>query len=364
VTRLGIFAVFVAALAGDAAFAQGWEEAWKKTIAEAEKEGTVLLNLPASNTQREFLTAEWPKAFPKIRLIQDAGADGTSLPKIRLERSTGKFLHDIALTGSITAFTLKNEKIADPIIPEFILPDVKDPKTWGGWEKVFYDNEHQYVFEPQIFLKMPFYNAKLLSPEKVKQMGAKIMLEPELKGKIVWHDPLIPGSGETFAPVLRKLLGDDGLKKLVQEQVVFTANMMDMVDKMARGTFTIGMGPVMTQLLERYRKAGLDLDIRPLGNRPEYAAFANTGGANTVIFNNRPHPNATKVFLNWFASKDISTRLAKAMGQDSSRVDVPPQVHPEEARLQGVAYDEPTRERNTEVVKASHELIRGFRRMN
>jgi hypothetical protein len=70
------------------------------------------------------------------------------------------------------------------------------------------------------------------------------------------------------------------------------------------------------------------------------------------------------VSLNWFASKDISQRLAKAMGQDSSRVDVPPQVHPDEARLQGVAYDEPTRERNTEVVKASHELIRGYRRMN
>jgi ABC-type Fe3+ transport system substrate-binding protein len=229
---------------------------------------------------------------------------------------------------------------------------------------VFYDNEHQYVFEPQIFLKMPFYNAKLLSPEKVKAMGAKIFLDPSLKGKIIWHDPLIPGSGETFAPVLRKLLGDDGLKTLVQEQVVFTANMMDMVDKMARGAFVIGMGPVMTQLLDRYRKAGLDLDIRPLGNTPEFAAFANTGGANTVIFNNRPHPNATKVFLNWFASKDISARLAKAMGQDSSRVDIPSQVDPGEARIPGVAYDEPTRERAGDEVKASHDYIRQLRRMN
>jgi ABC-type glycerol-3-phosphate transport system substrate-binding protein len=164
--------------------------------------------------------------------------------------------------------------------------------------------------------------------------------------------------------VLRKLLGDDGLKTLVQEQVVFTANMMDMIDKMARGAYVIGMGPVMTQLLERYRKAGLDLDIRPLGNTPEFAAFANTGGANTVIFNNRPHPNATRVFLNWFASKDISQRLAKAMGQDSSRVDVPPQVDPGEARIPGLAYDEPTRERAGEEVKAAHEYIRQLRRMN
>ena len=343
---------------------RGWEAEWKKTVAAAEAEGIMVLDLPPSNTQREFLAAEWPKAFPKIKLSLESADAATFLPKLKLERNAGKFLWDMSMTGSVNAFMIKNEGFVDPMVPEFIFPDVKDPATWGGWEKVFYDNEHKYVFESQQFLKMPFYNAKLLSPEKVKAMGRKIFLDPELKGKIVWHDPLIPGSGESFAPVMRKLLGDQDFAKFVQEQVVFVANMMDMVDKMARGSYVMCLGPVMTGLLERYRKAGLDIDIRPLGNTPEFAAYSNTGGANTIVIKDRPHPNATKVFLNWFLSKDIAARLGKTMGQDTSRVDVASQVPPGEARVAGAVYDEPQRESETAAMRASHELIRQLRRTN
>jgi ABC-type glycerol-3-phosphate transport system substrate-binding protein len=134
--------------------------------------------------------------------------------------------------------------------------------------------------------------------------------------------------------------------------------MMDMVDKMARGSYVMCLGPVMTGLLERYRKAGLDIDIRPLGNTPEFAAYSNTGGANTIVIKDRPHPNATKVFLNWFLSKDIAARLGKTMGQDTSRVDVASQVPPGEARVAGAVYDEPQRESETAAMRASHELIR------
>jgi len=359
-TTLGAI-VLALAFATPAAFAQDAQAEWQKTLAAAEKEGTVVLNMPASNTQREFLSAEWPKEFPNIKLSATSIEAAQWVPRVRVERNAGKYLWDVALSGSVTTFQVKNDGYTDPVVPELILPDVKDPKTWGGWDNVFYDDERKYVFATQSFLKMPFYNAKLLSSEKVKAMGPKIFLDPELKGKIVWHDPLVPGSGESFAPVLRKLLGDDGLKVLVQEQVVFVANMMDMVEKMARGQYVICMGPVMTQLLERYKKAGLDIDIRPLGNTPEFAAYSNTGGSNLVVLKDRPHPNATRVFVNWYLRKDIATRLGKAMGQDTNREDVPQQVAPGEARVKNVVYDEPQRESKAGELKASHDLIRQYR---
>jgi hypothetical protein len=120
---------------------------------------------------------------------------------------------------------------ADPVQPEFILPDVKDPKTWGGWDEAFMDKDHKYVFAARSYLKLPYFNAKLLSPDKVKRLGSKIFLDPELKGKVIWHEPLIPGSGRTFAPVMLQVLGEDGLRRFVQEQVVFTPNQMDAVDR-------------------------------------------------------------------------------------------------------------------------------------
>jgi iron(III) transport system substrate-binding protein len=334
---------------------------WQKAVAAAEREGALILNLPPSNTQREFLQAEWPKAFPKIRLEMTSVEASQWMQRVRIERESDKYLWDVALSGSVTTFSMKNAGFVDPIVPEFILADVKDPKTWGGWEQVFYDNEHKYVLATQSFLKMPFFNAKLLDPAKVKAEGTKIFLDPSLKGKIVWHDPLIPGSGESFAPVFRELLGDEGLKKFVQDQVVFLPNMMDMVDKMARSQYVIGMGPVMTGLLARYKKAGLDIDIRPLGNTPEFAAYSNTGGSNMVVLNKRPHPNATRVFVNWFLSKDIATRLAKVMGQDSNRDDIPPQVEPSERRVKGAKYMEPQREDKVKALQDSHALIKKYR---
>ena len=49
------------------------------------------------------------------------------------------------------------------------------------------------------------------------------------------YEPLVGGSGRTFAGVMLKLLGEDGLRQFVTEQAVFTPKMMDLVERMARG---------------------------------------------------------------------------------------------------------------------------------
>jgi iron(III) transport system substrate-binding protein len=341
--------------------AQATTPDWDKAIAAAEREGSVVVNTPPGNTLRDFLNGEWPKAFPKIRLELNSVDEPAWIQRVRVERGAGKFLWDVAMEGSVTAFTMKNSGFTVPIEPELILPDVKDPKTWGGWERVMWDNESKYVLATQNFLKMPFYNAKLLSPEKAKADGPKLFLDPALKGKVIWHDPLIPGSGETFALVMRKVLGDEGLKTFVTEQAVFVANMMDLVDKMARGQYAMALGPVLPALLRRYKEAGLDFDIRPLGNTPELAASSNSGGSNLMVFKDAPHPNAARVFLNWLVSKDTAIKLAAATDQDSFRADIPSRMPADRAAVPGTHYVEPQRESAHDELKSAHELIKGFR---
>jgi ABC-type glycerol-3-phosphate transport system substrate-binding protein len=317
--------------APDVACAQ--DAAWDQAVAAAEREGSVTVNIPPGNALRDFLVAEWQKSFAKIALTLSSTDEGTWIARVRIERGAGKYLWDAAMSGSVTSYTMKNDGFTVPIVPELILADVKDPQSWGGWDRVFFDNEHQYVLATQRFLKMPFYNSRLLAPETVKAEGSKVFLAPALKGKVIWNDPLIPGSGETFPLVMRKILGDDGLKLFVTQQVVFTANMMDLVDKMARGQYVMSMGPGMDALLQRYKDAGLDFDIRPLGNTPEFGAYSNTGGSNLIVMKDAPHPNGVKVFVNWLLSKDIATRLAKAQNQDSNRVDIPSQLPANERPL-------------------------------
>jgi iron(III) transport system substrate-binding protein len=249
----------------------------------------------------------------------------------------------------------------DPVRPEFVADDVKDPATWGGWDEAFADTAKEYVFTSRTFLKMPFYNAKLLAPDKVAASGTKIFLDPALKQKVIWDDPAFGGSGRTFAPVMLRLLSEDGLRRFVTEQVVLTSQMSDLVDRMARGQFFMSLGPVLTGLLERYKDAGIPLDIRPLGNTPELGAYANTGASNIVVIKNRPHPNATRVFLNWYLSKPVETALAKALGEDTRRADVPQQVEPAQQKLPGIKYYDAQSEENTPAARKAQELIAKFR---
>lgn len=363
IPALGVAAFVVASLlcAVPAPQAKDSSSEWDKAVAAAEREGSVVINIPAGNVLHDFLTSEWPKSFPKISLVTNAIDEGTWLARVRIERQSGKYLWDAAMSGSVASYMMKNEGFTAPIVPELVLADVEDPKTWGGWDRVLWDNEHKYVMATQNFLKMPFYNAKLLPPEKVKAEGAKVFLDPILKKKVIWNDPLIPGSGETFALVMRKVLGDEGLKIFIDNQVVFTASMMDLVDKMARGQYAMSLGPNMDSFLKRYKDAGLDIEIRPLGNKAELGAYSNSGGSNLILMKDAPHPNAMKVFVNWMLSKDIATRLAKAQNQDTNRADVPSQLPVNEQALPGVDYVEPQRESSVVELHAAHDLIRRIR---
>ena len=358
---LALLVLATQALVGTAEAQSDWQAGWTRTIEAAKQEGEVVMVIPPGSAQREFLTREWAKAFPGIKLSLTSIPGPELLPRFTVERNAGKYLWDLVLTGSENAFRLRDAGFLDPVVPEFVLPDVKDPKTWGGWEEAFMDKEHKYVFASRSYLKLPYYNAKLLAPEKVKRLGSKIFLDPELKGKVIWHDPLVPGSGRTFAPVMLRLLGEDGLRKFVTEQVAFTAQQMDAVDRMARGQYIVCLGPIITGLLDRYTKAGIDLDIRALGNTPEFGAYANTGGSNTVVIKDRPHPNAARLFLNWHLSKEVTAAMSRAMDEDSRRTDVPLSAPPDAQPVPGVKYWEAQREEYANDVKHAQSLIKKFR---
>jgi iron(III) transport system substrate-binding protein len=334
---------------------------WSKLVAAAKQEGEVVLIIPPNSTHRDFLAREWPKAFPDIKLSQTSVIPGQQFTRLSLERGAGKYLWDLVFTGSDNAFQFRDAGMLDPVKPEFVAADVKNPATWGSWDEAFADTAATYVFTSRTFLKMPFYNAKLLSPDKVKAEGTKIFLDPALKQKVIWDDPAFGGSGRTFAPVLLRLLGEEGLHQFVANQVVFTSQMSDLVDRMARGQFIMSLGPLLNGLLDRYRDAGVPLDIRPLGNTPGLGAYANTGASNIVVMKNRPHPNAARVFLNWYLSKPVEAALAKETGEDTRRTDVPQQVAPAQQRLPGIKYYDAQKEENTPAARKAQELIAKFR---
>ncbi|MDP6173889.1 MAG: hypothetical protein QGF09_06975, partial [Rhodospirillales bacterium] len=207
---LGGALLSVAILAGpDGALAQSdWKAKWAKTVAAANKEGKVVANVQPNRAMRKYWKTNWPKAYPKIKLSLNVVRGSVMVKRIQTERKAGKYLWDFGFSGGNTGYRLWRKGILDPMKPEFIKPDINNPKTWGGWDNIFYDKQKKYVMSVQFGLKPPFYNAKVIPPAKAKKMGIKLLLDPVYKGKIVWHDPRVRGSGRGFARLLQKQFGD------------------------------------------------------------------------------------------------------------------------------------------------------------
>jgi iron(III) transport system substrate-binding protein len=355
-----VIAAFLLVIAASAAQAQDGE--WDKLVAAANAEGAITMESQPNKAARDFILAEWAKAYPKIALSLSVIPAPQLLARIRTERAAGMFLWDLAVAGPNTAWGLLNDKALDPLRPEFVLPDVKDPATWGGWENAFFDNEGQYVFAVGGTLTPPYYNAGHVSPERVKAKGLKVMLDPAFKGRIAWHDPSIAGSGRAFVILLRRQLGDDGLRRLIVDQkTVFPSAQNEIVEQMARDTIWFGIGPVVTTMLKPYAAAGVKVDVRPFGNTPEVTGRSAAGNG-LYVFNRRPHPNATRLFVNWFLSRDVQGRFAAAMELDMRRIDVPAVSPPEAAPVKGAKYIEFQRETFEAETEEAAKLVAEVRR--
>jgi ABC-type Fe3+ transport system substrate-binding protein len=341
--------------------AQDGKAAWDKTVAAANAEGTLVVLSQPNVLAREYIQREWPKAYPKISVSLSVVPTAQFLVRIRTERQADKFLWDLGFSGSSVGYVLSREGAVDPFAGELVLPEVNDPNVWGGWDEAYVDLARKYVFSMSSYIRGPWYNAAFVPPEKVARLGLKILLEPEYAGKTVWHDPLQFGTGQTQALLLQKQLGAEGFKKLLTEQAVQMVPQQQMVvEAMARGTAWIGLGAPVKGLIAPYLQAGIKADIRSFGNSPE-VNIASIGGSTLYVFNKRPHPNATRVFINWILSKDVQAELAKLLDQDTRRTDVPRAADADEVPAPGVKYMATQREEYEKEQEAVLTLIKELR---
>jgi ABC-type Fe3+ transport system substrate-binding protein len=103
------------------------------------------------------------------------------------------------------------------------------------------------------------------------------------------------------------------------------------------------------------------LDIRAFGNSPELNDMS-IGGSCLFVFNKRPHPNASRLFVNWLLTKDVQYGLAKAMIQNSRRKDVPAVTPPDETAVPGATYLENQREEYQGKAEAARKLVAEYRK--
>jgi ABC-type Fe3+ transport system substrate-binding protein len=305
------------------AVAQDWKADWDRLVAAAKSEGVVSVAGSRSPDVRRVMIERWKQDFPGIDLQYTTGSSTQWMPKMMAEREAGKFLWDIFATGPTGGLSLSHANALAPLLPLLIRPDVKASDLWEGGIEDFFIDQAKRVAGPFQQPATIWYDSSKVPDEKVKRLGLKVLLDPEYKGKIAWQDPRIGGPGENYSYLILHVLGEEGLKRiLVDQQSTFFNAASEATTSVVRGRHWFVIG-VQLSTLDNFKKEGLGAAIKPLGTGPK-EAFTGTGGMVLAAIDRPAHPNAQKLFVNWFLTKEIQDLLSKTDRLNSMRKDVPP----------------------------------------
>jgi iron(III) transport system substrate-binding protein len=308
-----------------------WQSEWEKTIQAAKKEGQLVNYGGEEVTHPEILKA-FNKEYPEIK-VATAGGHGSELgARILAERRAGKFLVDLYAGGPTTPYrVLYLSKALDPITPLLLLPEITDPSKWFTGKHIYADPENRYLFlfEGSVSGGATIYiNTRFVNPAEIKSYWD--LLQPKWKGKILFMDPKSSSLGLNAATSLFNDpdLGPEFLKRLFGEMdVAISGNRRQGTDWLSSGKYQICFACRDTEMAI---KQGLPVgEVDPLSLKEGGNEIG--GGSSSVLafLNKAPHPNAAKLFVNWFLSRQGQILWQRVMnkvvveGSDSMRIDIP-----------------------------------------
>lgn len=361
-----------AALAPSAAQSQSnFEKEWKALIEAAKKEGTLAIATGGAPSRQYRPTFD---AFTEkfgIRIEVSSGGANDVANRVLAERKVGRTPVDMSLI-SIRIHNLRYvpAKALVPFAPLLIHPDVVDTSKWYGGKHWYGDKEQKYVFIYHASLEDDYktwYNTDKITEAEIKTIKTQWdFFDPKWKGKIqgqAMNDP----SG------LRQMMdswddsgrGPEWVEKyLTSKDITFSPDRRVLENWLVGGRFPIWAVTTSSEDLRELSKKGLPIKQISL---PREVGALRAGGSGCCIsvFEGADHPNAAKLFVNWFLSREGQTLTHETvpyMDRASLRDDVPRgQVVPEHMRKPGKKYifpdaDPSSAERFREVQKKVMEI--------
>lgn len=323
--------------------ADAWNSEWAKTVESAKKEGQLTAYGGTEITHPEIISA-FHKEYPEIKITAVAGRAADLTARILAERRAEKFLPDVIASGPNAPRTLYLGKVLDPLAPALILPEVTDPNKWYGGKHWYADPENKYIFifEGSVSTTGLAVNSKLMSPSEIGSYWD--LVQPKWKGKILVMDPR---GAALPTPVLMLYydpdVGPDYLRTLFGRMDV------TLFRDRTQGTNWLGTGkyPVCFYCrdLDLAQKQGLPIAEVPPAQMKEGSTIGGGSSSVLALLNRAPHPNAARLFINWYLSRQGQTVWQKVMNvkevepSDSMRIDIPKdEVMPEARRAEGRKY--------------------------
>lgn len=359
---------------------------WDDILAAARKEGELVALLGGSASRNYRPVFKHFEDKFGIRTTVSTGGGSKQADRLLAERRAGKHEVDIIMAGGTTAVVrLLPNGVIDPIGPIMFHPEVVDKSRWLKGKHLYSDPEEKYVFAfsgtTDLAPVLMRFNTNKLPIEEAKKIDSVwTFLDKRFAGQIVALPPTIAGAGGTyFTAVVHPDLGEKYLRRFYDRElnVAFIQDFRQIADGVAKGKWTMAIF---------VGSAGRDIDTlgnkglpvasftrimeRPVKERPIIGGSA--AGNNIMVANNRPHPNAAKLFVNWFLSKEGQTVMhtkSERTPDQTFRMDVTEvgKLNKADMRKPGVEYltpehDPEIQKKRVEVMKRAEDLyleIRG-----
>lgn len=298
-----------------------WKDEWDRTLNRAREEREVVVVGFSSSAVVQALT-EFQKFYPEIKLILISGRGSQLGPRLVAERRASKYLADVYVAGTTTAVeVLVPAKAFDPIRPVLILPEVVDETLWFNKKFYFADPQGEHILINDGTAESSFiaYNTKLVQPEEFRSYLD--LLNAKWKGKIVAHDPRRSGGGGGSTRFLyySPKFGPNFLFRLFSEMDIrIGADERQMMDWLATGKYSLYLFPSSGDPAKA-KQQGLPVD--EITHIREGASM-HSGAGGIALMNRAPHPNAAKLYINWFLSREGQTAWQKSNDRNSLRTDI------------------------------------------
>ena len=334
-----------------------FEEEWEALKAAAQEEGKLVLvtGSSASRGMVPVVRGVFGEQFG-IQVTITGGNGSQHMARITAERAGGQYEVDVVIHGRQTmGVRMGPAGIFVPIKEQLFHPDAIDPSNW--WMNRFYYREPDGV-EPKYSIAVavranrnpidPGYNTEAVTEADIAEINSVWdFLDDKWKGQIIALSPLGTGvSGAIELVYSHPDMGPEWLERFYSKEldVTFAGDNRQIVDSVALGghafsMFDSGAGNVYVILKDQ----GVPVDLWTK-NLKEGGVVSTTGSWSWIgMVDRAPHPNAAKLFLNWWLTKEGQTAyntLSAGGGQPPSlREDVPPGVTlPQERRDPGAVY--------------------------
>jgi iron(III) transport system substrate-binding protein len=315
-----------------------FEQQWAALIAAARAEGR--LSVAAGGApSREYapLLRYFSQKFG-VKAEMTTGPANQTITKVLAERGAKRYTFDIAMlhpnatnTQLMPAHAI--DPVLEPIVPLLFHPEVMDMSKWSGKRFYWGDKFQQYIliYAIQIEPKQPFlYNGKKISDKEAATITDPWdYFDPKWKGLLA-----NPSFDEATSFVIMTEaywapnMGPDWIRKFADPKtdVAFTNNRTLLDSWLVQGTRPLRPLQSMTAELRQLQKAGAPIKE---GGIPRKQPLLTPGGSGCCVsvFNRPAHPNAAKLFINWFLSREGQAQVhavAPVLDRASLRLDIPP----------------------------------------